>query len=98
MAQSGKVPIVLKSFCAFRGTAASILASFDVCGKKVITDQSWKCLNRYPDGSFTSSDYDDSSWTFGIESSDNNGGSSLGVHQEIDSNAKWLASPGEVGL
>ncbi|EWM22031.1 hypothetical protein Naga_100052g19 [Nannochloropsis gaditana] len=70
---TSSVTLVLKSFCtpfsfpvsAVEGSPVHpmVAAKFDVCGTDVKTDESWVCINHFPEeGSWSSPDFDDSAW------------------------------------
>ncbi|GAB5035594.1 Hypothetical protein NocV09_02800150 [Nannochloropsis oceanica] len=68
------VTLVLKSFCTAFSLPTVMLggnpapkpmvgATFDVCGVSVATDDSWVCINHFPEeGSWSSASFDDSAW------------------------------------
>ena len=71
---ASSVTPVLKSFCTAFSLPTAIVggnpvptpmvgATFDVCGVSVATDDSWVCINHFPEeGSWSSASFDDSAW------------------------------------
>ena len=71
---TSSVTLVLKSFCTAFSFPTAIVggnpvpqpmvgATFDVCGVSVATDDSWVCINHFPEeGSWSSASFDDSAW------------------------------------
>jgi len=71
---TSSVTLVLKSFCTAFSFPTAVLggdpvpqpmvgATFDVCGTPIPTDDTWVCINHFPEeGSWSSPSFDDSAW------------------------------------